>query len=247
MRKTLVAGNWKMHKTLTESLAFANEFKTLVDETPCVIVAPFPFLVSLAEAFRNTPHIKLGAQNCHSEVQGAFTGEVSAEMLKSAGVSYIVIGHSERRAIFGETDAFLAAKTNAVLRAGLKVIFCCGEPLEVREADQHFALVEQQLRDGLFHLQAADFAQVIVAYEPVWAIGTGKTASPAQAQDMHAHIRQLVRTTYGDAVADALIIQYGGSVKPDNAAELFAQPDVDGGLVGGASLKAADFAAIVKA
>lgn len=244
MRKKFVAGNWKMFKNLDESLAFVRAFRE--GAQPCVLVPPFPFLSAMAEALQGTP-VALGAQNCHWEIQGAYTGEVSPEMLRSVGATYVLVGHSERRMYFGETDETLAKKVNAALRAGLTPIFCVGEPLILRQEERHFDLVGEQLREGLFHLSEAEFGRVVIAYEPVWAIGTGVTASPEQAQEMHAFIRQQIEKQYGTDISDATTILYGGSVKPDNAAELFAQPDVDGGLVGGASLKPEDFRVIVQA
>lgn len=244
MRKKLVAGNWKMFKNLDESLAFAQAFRE--GALPCVLVPPFPFLSAMAAELHGTP-VALGAQNCHWEIQGAYTGEVSPEMLLSAGATYVLVGHSERRMYFGETDEMLAKKVNAALRAGLTPIFCVGEPLILRQEERHFDLVAEQLRNGLFHLSDTEFGRVVIAYEPVWAIGTGVTASPEQAQEMHAFIRQQIEKQYGTEISDDTTILYGGSVKPDNAAELFAQPDVDGGLVGGASLKPEDFRLIVQA
>jgi triosephosphate isomerase len=244
LRKKLVAGNWKMYKTLEESLDFVRVFRE--DAPECVLIPPFPFLAPMAAELKGSA-VALGAQNCHWEVQGAYTGEVSPEMLASVGASYVLVGHSERRMYFGETDAVLAPKTDAALRAGLLPIFCVGEPLEVRNEGKHFELVGRQLRDGLFHLTDEDFRRVTVAYEPVWAIGTGVTATPGQAQEMHAFIRGQIAARYGHEIAAGTTIQYGGSVKPDNASELFSQPDVDGGLVGGASLKPEDFLRIVRA
>lgn len=237
-----------MNKNLTEGVALAKELAAgdLNAEVEVIMCTPFIHLTAVAPIIQGVSNLKLGAQNCHQEASGAYTGEISAAMLASIeGIDYVIIGHSERRAYFGEDNAVLAAKTNAVLANGLQPIFCCGEPLEVREAGDHVQLVSQQLREGLFHLSAEEFSKIVVAYEPVWAIGTGVTASPEQAQDMHKEIRTLIASKYGDQVADDTTILYGGSVKPANANELFGQPDVDGGLVGGASLKAADFIAIV--
>lgn len=211
-----------------------------------IIAAPFIHLNSVSNIIKGVSNLRLAAQNCHQEESGAFTGEISADMLHSVGVEYVILGHSERREFFDEADALLAKKTDAVLAHQMRPIFCCGEKLDVREAGEHLKLVEKQLKGGLFHLSDEAFQQVIIAYEPVWAIGTGKTASPQQAQEMHKHIRDLVAKKYGDDTANATTILYGGSVKPDNAKELFSQPDVDGGLVGGASLNADDFVAIVE-
>jgi triosephosphate isomerase len=246
-RQKMVAGNWKMNKNLDDGIALA---KTLAESdlpsgVEVVMCTPFIHLTSIAPLLKDIPNLNLGAQNCHQEESGAYTGEISAGMLASIeGLSYVVLGHSERRAFFGEDNALLAKKTDAALAAGLRPIFCCGEPLEVREAGNHVALVAAQITEGLFHLSAEDFAKVVIAYEPVWAIGTGVTASPQQAQDMHKEIRDLIVGKYGAEVADNTTILYGGSVKPNNAEELFGQPDVDGGLVGGASLQADDFLAI---
>ena len=243
-RLKVVAGNWKMYKNLAEVELFASQF-VQKNEKKCIIVPPFIYLDRLKTLFSSNPLIKLGAQNCYTEKEGAFTGEVSPEMLVSIGVDYVILGHSERRQMFFETDALLATKVSAVLRTPLTPIFCIGESLEVREANAQNAFVEQQLVKGLFHLSPADFSRLIIAYEPIWAIGTGKTASPDQAQEIHAHIRSVIAAQYGHDTANATTILYGGSVKPNNAAELFGKPDVDGGLVGGASLSASDFEQIV--
>lgn len=246
-RQKMVAGNWKMNKNLDDGIALAKTLakSDLPSGVEVVMCTPFIHLTSIAPLLKDIPNLNLGAQNCHQEESGAYTGEISAGMLASIeGLSYVVLGHSERRAFFGEDNALLAKKTDAALAAGLRPIFCCGEPLEVREAGNHVALVAAQITEGLFHLSAEDFAKVVIAYEPVWAIGTGVTASPQQAQDMHKEIRDLIVGKYGAEVADNTTILYGGSVKPNNAEELFGQPDVDGGLVGGASLQADDFLAI---
>lgn len=237
-----------MNKNLAEGETLAKELAAgeLSADVEVIICTPFVHLTTVAPIVSTVGNLKLGAQNCHQEDSGAFTGEISASMLASiGGVDYVIIGHSERRALFGEDNAVLAAKTDAVLANGLRPIFCCGEPLEVREADKHIQLVSEQLSEGLFHLSAEEFGKVVIAYEPVWAIGTGVTASPEQAQEMHKEIRDLIAGKYGAEVADDTTILYGGSVKPGNAKELFGQPDVDGGLVGGASLNAADFLAII--
>ncbi len=252
MRYPLVAGNWKMHKDLAASQQLTSEIVGMVgseaDSRVQVVVAPpLLFLRAVNKLLAEAPGIALGAQNCHEANEGAFTGEISAPMLRSVGVQYVIIGHSERRQHFGETDAQLARKVNAALAHGLTPIFCCGETLEIREANTHFDFVRQQLTDGLFHLEAAQLAKLVLAYEPIWAIGTGRTASAQQAQEMHAALRAHLAERYGPAVADQVRILYGGSVKPDNAAEIFAQPDVDGGLIGGASLQSRSFVDIVKA
>jgi triosephosphate isomerase len=244
MRQKIVAGNWKMHKK-TEDLL--NE---LIDRIPTdtdtrVIVAPtFVNLASAADHLEFT-HIEVAAQNMHQSASGAFTGEVSADMLKSVGVNIVILGHSERRSYFHETDSMIAFKVDAALQHNMEVIFCFGEELSDRQEKNHFNVVENQLRDGLFHLEEKDWESIILAYEPVWAIGTGETATPDQAQEMHHFIRETIRKRFGNNVADSVRILYGGSVKPDNAREIFSKPDVDGGLIGGASLKADDFAAIV--
>ncbi len=245
----IVAGNWKMHLSYREGreLALAIVEKLVATQTMVVLCPPFIHLKGIASIINDITHLELGAQNCHHAEQGAFTGEVSAPMLRSVGCKWVILGHSERREYFGEDEELLARKVDAALRHGLRPIFCVGEKLEVREAGEHLALVQAQLEGALFGLEPEQFARVVIAYEPVWAIGTGKTASPGQAQEMHAAIRRLVSERYGEAIAQRLSILYGGSVKPANAKELFAQPDVDGGLIGGASLKADDFVAIVNA
>jgi triosephosphate isomerase len=249
MRQKIVAGNWKMNKNAEETEDLLND---LIDRIPTdcaarVIVAPtFVNLASAADHLEFT-NIEVAAQNMHQATNGAFTGEISAGMLRSIGVSTVILGHSERRTYFNETDAVIALKVDAAMQNGMEAIFCFGEHLEQRQNGQHFNVVENQLRDGLFHLEADDWQNVVLAYEPVWAIGTGETATPDQAQEMHAFIRETVRTRYGSDVAETVQILYGGSVKPDNAREIFSKPDVDGGLIGGASLNGADFSAIVLA
>lgn len=224
-----------------------NMVKDEVNNDALVILIPsFVHLTSVKQLIGSAKNVFLGAQNCHQEKSGAYTGEVSLEMLKSVGVDYVVIGHSERREYFGEDNALLAAKTKAVLASGLKPIFCCGEKLEVRQADKHLDLNKEQIEEGLFGLSKEEILNVVIAYEPVWAIGTGVTASSEQAQEMHKFIRNLIASKYDQATADAITILYGGSVKPDNAKELFSMADVDGGLVGGASLKSRDFTDIIK-
>ena len=247
MRTKIVAGNWKMHKNAEETEDLLND---LIDKLPNdvearVIVAPtFVNLSSAVEHLQFT-NIGVAAQNMHQSEAGAFTGEISADMLKSIGVDIVILGHSERRAYFHETDALLAEKVNTALKHDLEVIFCFGEELKDRQSERHFNIVENQLKDGLFHLEAKAWENIILAYEPVWAIGTGETASPEQAQEMHEFIRQAVKTNFGAEVAENVSILYGGSVKPENAKEIFGKPDVDGGLIGGAALKATDFSAIV--
>jgi triosephosphate isomerase len=249
MRQKIVAGNWKMHKNAEETEDLLNE---LIDKLPNdiegqIIVAPT--FVNLASAVDHLEFTNIGvaAQNMHQNESGAYTGEISADMLKSIGVNIVILGHSERRAYFHETDTLLAQKVTTALKHDMTVIFCFGEELKDRQNNQHFNVVENQLRDGLFHIENKDWEQIILAYEPVWAIGTGETASPEQAQEMHEFIRETVRKRYGSDVAEEVSILYGGSVKPENAKEIFSKPDVDGGLIGGAALKAADFAAIASA
>lgn len=248
MRKNIVAGNWKMNTNLKEGmeLAMAVEKSASEKTTNAVMIIAPPF-THLAEAKKVLGEVKLAAQNCASEENGAYTGEVSVDMIKSTGAEYVIIGHSERRDYYKEDDALLARKVDLVLSKGLKPIFCIGEVLEERESEKHFEVVSGQLEKGIFHLSSDQFAEVVIAYEPVWAIGTGKTASPGQAQEMHAFIRKQLTGKYGSEVADNTSILYGGSCKPSNARELFANPDVDGGLIGGASLKAEDFIQIVNA
>lgn len=246
MRIPVIAGNWKLFKTIAESVALVNELKPLVAESRGVeiVVAPvFTSLSPVSEAIRGS-NIRLAAQDCYWEEEGAFTGEVAPKLLKDAGCSHVIIGHSERRQYFGETDLTVAKKTGAAIAAGLNAIVCVGETLAERESEQTFFVIETQIKGGLAGLPADAFARIVIAYEPVWAIGTGKTASDAQAQEVHAFIRRLIARLFGQAVADAVRILYGGSVKPDNVKGLMAQPDIDGALVGGASLKAESFAAI---
>jgi len=248
-RQLIVAGNWKMNTTIKEGEKLANAIvkKSKANDPLVIMAAPFTHLQSIAAITKDAKGIEVAAQNCSNELSGAFTGEISVGMLKSVGVKYVILGHSERRQYFKEGNALLAKKTNTVLKSGLLPIFCCGEPLSVRKAGNHARHVSKQLREGLFHLSKKDFAKVVIAYEPIWAIGTGVTASPEQAQEMHDKIRKMIARKYGEKIADATTILYGGSVKPANAKEIFAQPDVDGGLVGGASLKATDFSKIIKA
>lgn len=251
MRKKIVAANWKMNLNLTEGAQLVNDLfnglPELSEHKQVVIAPPYLHLTQTASQLSGMDNVNLGAQNCHHEASGAYTGEVSASMLKSAEVAYVIIGHSERREYFKEDSAMLAKKVNQVLINEMKVIFCCGEPLEVRDANTQKAWVETQIREGLFHLSAAQLKNVVIAYEPIWAIGTGRTASSAQAQDMHAHIRGVISAQYGAEAAANMSVLYGGSCKPSNAAELFECPDVDGGLIGGASLKASEFLGIVDA
>jgi triosephosphate isomerase len=249
-RRAFIAGNWKMNKSVGEGLGLVRELRGLLsqvrDRVEIAIAPPFTALHPVAKALEDS-NILLAAQNCHASDSGAFTGEVAAPMLKEVGCSYVILGHSERRQFFGETDAGVNAKTRAVLKAGMLPIICVGETLEEREANKTLSVVETQVKGCLSGFGAGEGAKFVIAYEPVWAIGTGKTATSRQAQDVHAHIRSLLTGLWGAEAAGQVRIQYGGSVKADNAAELLSQPDIDGALVGGASLKAADFAAIVKA
>ena len=246
LRKAVIAGNWKMNKTRPEAKALVEELKPLAANADCgvVVCVPFTNLETVLDAAKGS-NIKVGAQNCHFEKSGAFTGEVSADMLTEMGVEYVVIGHSERRQYFGETDKTVNLRTKAALEAGLNVILCVGEMLEDRENGVTDELVAMQTKIALKDVTAEQFKNVIIAYEPVWAIGTGKTATAQQANEVCAVIRATVEKLYGKAAADAATIQYGGSMNAKNASELLAQPDVDGGLIGGASLKAPDFAVII--
>lgn len=248
LRKAVIAGNWKMNKNPQETTELIHAIAPLVQNADCDVIACTPYidLAAALEAAKGT-NIKIGAENCHWEKSGAFTGEISAEMLASIGVDYVIIGHSERRTYFGETDETVQKRVRAALDAGLTVILCVGEYLEQREQGITDELVRLQTKIALGGVSADELKRVIIAYEPVWAIGTGKTATAEQANEVCAAIRQVVGELYGADCADALTIQYGGSMNAANAAELLAKPDVDGGLIGGASLKAADFAAIVEA
>jgi triosephosphate isomerase len=248
MRQQIVAGNWKMNNDLAQTESLITELKKAKKTSNAeVMVAPtFTNLYKAFEAFRETD-IEVIAQNMHFAENGAYTGEISASMLKSVGVNTVILGHSERRAYFNETDDMLAKKVDAALANSMRVIFCFGEELADRKSGNHEHVVESQIKNGLFHLEASAFKNIVLAYEPVWAIGTGETASPEQAQDMHAFIRKTLSNKYGKVVADAVSILYGGSVKPNNAQEIFSKPDVDGGLIGGAALNATDFFAIVNA
>ena len=248
MRTKMVAGNWKMNMTLQEGVALATELKNQVANPACAVVigTPFIHLATVAELLKDSP-IAVAAENCADKEKGAYTGEVSAAMVASTGAEYCILGHSERRAYYGETYEILKDKVELALANNLKPIFCIGEVKEEREAGQQNEVVKAQLEGSVFHLSAENFGKIVLAYEPVWAIGTGLTATPEQAQEIHAYIRSLVAEKYGEQVADDCTILYGGSCNAKNAAELFANPDVDGGLIGGASLKAADFCAIIAA
>lgn len=253
MRKKIVAGNWKMNllpkpaKTLVEALRTYTWEEEVPENLKIIIAPPSVYLKKFVELTVKNDDIKIAAQNCHQAESGAYTGEVAANMLAALNVNYVILGHSERRAYFHETDALLKQKVDAVLANDMQVIFCCGESLEIREANNQNEFVAAQLKNALFHLSPEEFAKCVLAYEPIWAIGTGKTASPEQAQAMHQFIRNLVAEKYGNTIADNLTILYGGSCKPANAASIFVQPDVDGGLIGGASLKAETFIPIIEA
>ena len=251
MRKNIVAGNWKMNNTLEEGKKLTSEIVNMVrdevnGDTKVVIASPFIHLSTLSGLLQHTDNIALSAQNCSEHDAGAYTGAISAAMLKSIGVQYVILGHSERREYFGETNEQLAKKVDVTLSNNLLPIFCCGETLETRESGKHFEFVCNQLTESLFHLSEEEFRKIVIAYEPIWAIGTGVTASSEQAQEMHAKIRAHIVNKYGQEIADDTSILYGGSCKPSNAKELFACEDVDGGLIGGASLKSRDFVDIVK-
>ncbi len=251
-RKKIVAGNWKMNKNLLDGMGLANNIirasSVLAKGSVEVVIAPPSlYLHTSISMGKRVPQIKIAAQNCHHKATGAYTGEISAPMLRSMEIDYVLVGHSERRKYFGENHEILAEKVRTAIDAEMSIIFCCGEPLEVREMGAEEAHILKQLEESLFQLTEAEMEKVVIAYEPVWAIGTGKTASPEQAQDMHYFIRNQVALKYNPTVADNLAILYGGSVKPSNASEIFAKADVDGGLIGGASLQKDDFMQIVKA
>jgi triosephosphate isomerase len=247
MRIPFIAGNWKMYKTVHEAVVFVKELKSAVKDAvdvEIVVAPPFTAVHAVAEAARNS-NIGVAAQDVYWEREGAFTGEVSATMVKEAGAEYVIVGHSERRRLFGETDTIVNRKVAAAIGAGLTPIVCIGETLEERERDETFAVLDRQIKDGLDGFSAEQVADLVVAYEPVWAIGTGRTATSAQAGEAHAHIRTRVRQWFGGDAADRCHVIYGGSVKPDNIRELIAEPDVDGALVGGASLDVRGFAELV--
>jgi triosephosphate isomerase (TIM) len=250
MRKKIVAGNWKMNNTLQEGLALVFRIIDLLKEKPVpdvkVLVAPaFTSLHPICEFINREGYLHLAAQDCHQERSGAYTGEVSAEMLFDLGVKYVIVGHSERRQYSGETDAMVLAKAEAALAAGIRPIICCGETLDQRNNGKHFKAVKKQLTASLLKIDPSEIAHVVIAYEPVWAIGNGANATPEQAQEMHAFIRSLVKRKFKKEAANTISILYGGSCTSKNAKQIFAQPDIDGGLIGGASLKAEDFVAIV--
>jgi triosephosphate isomerase len=251
MRKKIIAGNWKMNKTLSEARALCTEIQAglaggIPDNTISILCVPAMYLLPVQEQITGTSGLFVGAQNAAAYTDGAFTGEISASQLAAASVPYVIIGHSERRSLFGETDEVIKTKIDLALAAGVTPIFCCGEPKEIREAGTHEALVHTQVEKAILHLDPEAIKKVVIAYEPVWAIGTGLTASSQQAQDMHAFIRSLLLNVYGKETAESVSILYGGSVKSSNAKELFDMPDVDGGLVGGASLQADEFMRIIQ-
>jgi triosephosphate isomerase len=248
MRSKIVAGNWKMNKNLEETEALLAELSAKLPDTHAeVMVAPTYVNLSSSVRHLDSSVIQVIAQNMHFAENGAYTGEISADMLLHIGIDTVIIGHSERRAYFGETDEILAKKVVAALAKNMRVMFCFGEELEDRKSGNHFSIVESQLRNALFSLDASAWSKIILAYEPVWAIGTGETASPEQAQEMHAFIRKTISDAFDATIADNVSILYGGSVKPANAEEIFSKPDVDGGLIGGAALNADDFVSIIKA
>ena len=250
MRKKIVAGNWKMNTTPDEGktmlLELMHEVHSLqLEHKNVIVIPPFTHLLSFNEILKQS-HIRLGCQNIYHELSGAFTGEISISMVKNAGAQYVVIGHSERRQYFGEKNDLLAGKLKIVLDNGLTPIYCCGEKDEERKSGIHFEVIKTQISEGLFNFSSEDILKIIIAYEPVWAIGTGNVATPAQAQEIHLYIRNLLAGKYGNEVANDISILYGGSIKASNSAELFGQPDIDGGLVGGASLNVTDFTGIIK-
>jgi len=251
MRKQIAAANWKMNGTVDQAEKLLNEVLQpaikLQDHQHVVFAVPFPFLIMSRKRVGDKPNYFIAAQNCSEHASGAYTGEVSAEMLKSISIQYCIVGHSERREYFSESNVQLAKKIDLLLKEGITPIFCCGEPLSVRELGSQDAHVQKQIEESLFHLKADDIQKVVIAYEPIWAIGTGKTASTDQAQEMHAYLRSVIAARYGGDIASQISILYGGSVKSGNAKELFSSPDVDGGLVGGASLVGADFIQIINA
>ncbi len=255
MRKKIVAGNWKMNLTYSEGLSLAEEVCKILNEKgiqdlevlpEVLFFPPYLHLSQVVSICKEQEGVSAGAQNCHTEAKGAYTGEISAPMIKSTGATHVLVGHSERRAYFSEDDQMLAGKVKAALENDLTPVFCCGEKLPEREKEIHFEVVSSQVENALFWLDNNSFNKVVIAYEPVWAIGTGVTASPEQAQEMHAFIRKLIKEKYGEETAENTTILYGGSCNPKNAQSLFSQKDVDGGLIGGASLKAMDFIGIIK-
>jgi len=251
MRKKIAAANWKMNCTLQQAEDLLNNLSSanvnLSNDKISIIAVPFPYLLLAKQKLASKQNMFVAAQNCYTKKNGAFTGEISVEMLQSMNIPFVIIGHSERREYFNETNAMLADKVNIALEYNIQPIFCCGEALEIREAATQNSFVEKQLKDSLFHLSNEQILKVVIAYEPIWAIGTGKTATSQQTQEMHQHIRNVLAEKFGNDIANEISILYGGSVKGNNAVELFSQPDVDGGLVGGASLNAEEFSLIINA
>ena len=252
MRKKIVAGNWKMNKVLDEAVALTSELVNMANDevqsdVKVILCPPSIYLTTIKKYLESAPNFALAAQNCSDKVSGAYTGEISAQMLQSIGVEYVLVGHSERRQYFNESNAVLAEKVNTALANGVSPIFCCGESLDQRQNEDYIGFVKNQITESLFHLSEDQLLSVIVAYEPIWAIGTGLTASAEQAQEMHAALRQHIASKYGADIAEEISILYGGSVTAASAGELFSSPDIDGGLVGGASLKSREFTNIIKA
>ncbi len=249
MRKQIAAANWKMNLSLEQAEQLIDELlstdHTVGKDQIAMFAVPFPYLIKISEKLKGKSNVYVAAQNCAATKNGAFTGEVSAEMLDSIGIRYVIIGHSERREYYHETNSILAEKVNRAFEQKVNPVFCCGEPLQIRDAGTQNSYVETQLKESLFHLSNEQMKDFIIAYEPIWAIGTGKTASSDQAQEMHAHIRAVIAGKFGNDIAGSVSILYGGSVKAANAADIFSKPDVDGGLVGGASLVAKEFATII--
>ncbi len=252
MRKKIVAGNWKLNNTMDEGLKLSSEIDNMIkdelkEDVTVVLGTPFIHLSAISKLVASTDKLHVAAQDCSTHKSGAFTGEISVKMIQSTGARYVIIGHSERREYHNETNVELATKISLALSTELTPIFCCGESLDIRESGKHEAFVSEQLTEGLFHLTEEQMSKVVIAYEPIWAIGTGVTATSAQAQEMHKALRAHIATKYGEKRAESTSILYGGSCKPSNANELFSQPDIDGGLIGGASLKSRDFMEIIKA
>ncbi|MEX0811781.1 MAG: triose-phosphate isomerase [Chitinophagales bacterium] len=250
MNRRILAGNWKMNTTPKEGEALARELMEFFSENnpefPVLLFPPATHLANISKITASIQNLSAGAQNAHSEEKGAFTGEISVPMIKEAGAEYLLVGHSERRTLFNENDDFLLKKTEQALKQGLKVVFCFGEALEAREADNYLSFVQEQLEKVVFKLSEVNMGNIVLAYEPIWAIGTGKNAQPEQAQEVHAFVRKILAEKYGTKIAETTSILYGGSCKPSNAKAIFAQKDVDGGLIGGASLKAEDFIQLYK-
>lgn len=247
MRELTIAANWKMNKSMQDGLDFVRDMMNRSSKQHCQVIINVPFIhLYTISNFLNESPVKLGAQNCHHHKSGAYTGEVSAEMIASTGAKYVILGHSERRAYFDESDSLILDKIKVALENGLTPIYCCGEPLNIRDENQHVSYVKNQMTNSIFQLSMSDFRQLIIAYEPIWAIGTGRTATPEQAQEMHAAMRSMIGEAFDDDTANNMSILYGGSCKPSNAESLFSLPDVDGGLIGGASLQVDDFLSLIE-